>query len=138
MSEDPAGVRVRIGPFADAGLHVVERVGAEQVDAVTREAAGDERGVRVVEPGQHRDALGVDHRGLRAAIAQDLAIGADVEDGVAANGDGFGGGPECVRGVDLRVVDDEIDGSAAVVPLGADDQAGNQGGGHDRDNDICG
>ena len=60
------------------------------------------------------------------------------EDGVAADGDRLRGRSERIRGVDLGVVDDEIDGPAAVVALGTDDQSGDERSSHDRDNDVSG
>ena len=94
--------------------------------------------MRVVEPGQHRRALRVDHRRLRTAVAHDLALAADLENLVAADRDRVRDRPEIVGGVDPRVVDDEIDRAAVVVALGADDQAGDERARHDRDDEVSG
>ena len=46
--------------------------------------------VRVVEAGQHRAAVRVDDRRLRAAQALDFTVGADAQDLVAADGERLG------------------------------------------------
>ena len=66
----------------------VVRVG--EADLIERQAAADEMRVRVVEAGQDRAALGVDHDRLRAPEPLDLAVRSDAEDLVALHGDGFG------------------------------------------------
>ena len=47
-------------------------------------------------------------------------------------------GAEIVGGVDLGVVDDEVDRAAVVVALGSDDQAGDERARHDRDDEVSG
>ena len=69
---------MRVGPIGDSRLHVVEGLGVEQIDAVVRKAACDERRMRVVEARQDRHATRIDHRGLRSAIPEDLPVGADM------------------------------------------------------------
>ena len=53
-------------------------------------------------------------------------------------GDGVGDRAVIVGGVDPGVVDDEIDRPAVVVALGADDEAGDERAGHDRDDEVSG
>ena len=134
-ADDPRAERIRIG---DPLLHRLERLEAGQIDCLPRKTARDERDVRVVESGDHRRALCVDDGRLWTAIAEDLAVRADVQDLVPAHRDRFGHRPEAVGSVKLCVVDDEIDRAAVVVALRADDQARDERGRDDRDNDVCG
>ena len=92
--------------------------------------------VRVVEPRKHGSAVRVEHDGLRAAQPFDLTVRPHAQDLVAANRNGF-----CERvsaaGVDAPVGDDQIDGTAFIVALRADDEAGDERTGDDDDNDQC-
>ena len=128
-------------PCPDAGLYLVDRDGVGQVDPLEAEASVDEMDVRVVEARQYRGALRVDHRRLRLAEARDLALASDAEDLVAADGDGFGHRAARPGGIDLGVVDDDVDRAVGIVPLGhqsgderrrndSDDNIGGQAGSH--------
>ena len=68
----------------------------------------------------------VEHDGLCAAQALDLAIRSDAQYLVAANGDGFLQVGAAAR-IDLAVDDDEVDGAARIIALRADDEAGDEG-----------
>ena len=92
----------------------------------------------VVEPGNDGGPLGVDDGGLRTAVAHDLALAADLQDLVAADGEGFGHRAEVVGGINPGVVDDQVDRTAVVVALSADDQPGDEGSPHDGDDEVCG
>jgi hypothetical protein len=122
-ARDPLGVRTRRGPGLDSLLDLVECLCAEQLHTVAREPAGDERRMRIVEPRNDRRSLRVDDGRLRPAVAHDLALAADLENFVAADGDGFRHRTAVVGGIDPGVVDDEIDGAAGVVAVRADDQS---------------
>ena len=69
-------------------------------------------------PGKHGGAVRVQHHGLGAAQALDVAIRADAQDLVAADGDGL---LEVAPppGIDLAVDDDQVDRAAGVVALRA-------------------
>src|SRR5213079_3163386 len=94
-----------------------ERRRAVEADAVARETAFHQRRVRVVEASQDGATPRVDDRRLRTAVPQDFSLGADLQNLVAANGDGVGDRAEVVGDIHARVVDDEIDRAAAVVAL---------------------
>jgi hypothetical protein len=125
-AHDPRRFGPRLGPRGETRLHLVQRIGAVQPHAVARESAGDQRRMRVVEPREHGAAMRVDDGRLRAAVAHHLALAADLEDLVAADRDRLRRRAEVVGGVDLRVVDDQIDRAAAVVALRPDDQASDE------------
>ena len=105
-------------PCPDAGLYLVDRDGVGEVDALEAEAAVDEVDVRVVEARQYRRALRVDHRRLRLAQTRDLALASDAKNLVAADGDGFGHRAVRPGGIHLGVVDDDVDRTVGIVPLG--------------------
>ena len=129
---------MRLRPGRDPLLDVLEGRGAEQLHAVARQAARDERHMRVVEAREDGGALRVDDGRLRTAVAHDLALPADAENLVAADGDGGGDRALIVGDVDPGVVDDEIDRPAVVGALGADDEAGDECAGHDRNDEVSG
>ena len=135
---DPRRVRPGLGPGRDPLLDFLERRRAEELDAVARETAGHERGVGVVETGEDGRALRVDDGRLRTAIAHDLALAADLENLVAADRDRVGDRAEIVGGIHPGVVDDQIDRTAVVGALGADDEPGDERAGHDRDDEVSG
>ena len=137
-AEHPWPVGIRVGPVLHPPLHVLDGGGLDQVDPVERHAARHQIDPRVVESRQDGGALRVDHRRLRALQAGDLAIAADLQDLVAADGDCFGHRSLGVRRVDPRVVDDEVYGAVAVVALRADDEAGDQRDRDDGDDDEGG
>ena len=117
-AQDPGGVGVVARPCPDAGLYLVDREGVGEVDTLEAEATVDEMDVRVVEARQYRRALRVDHRRLRLAQTRDFALASDAEDLVAADGDGFGHRAARPGGIDLGVVDDDVDRAVGIVPLG--------------------
>src|SRR5918995_126098 len=88
----------------------------------------------VVEAWQHRATVRVDHGGLGAAQALDFAVGADAENLIAADGNGLGE-RRGAAGVHAAVGDDEIDQSALVIALRADDEAGDESPGYDQNHD---
>ena len=77
-------------------------------------------------------------RRLRAPVAHDFALAADVQNLVAADRHRLGHRSEIVGDVDPGVVDDQIDRTAVVVALRPDDEPGDQRGGHDGDDDVGG
>ena len=90
-----------------------------------RQRAGHELHPRVIQPRQHGGAVRVEHDCLRAPEALDVAIRSDAQNLVAANRQGFlkvG----AAAGIDLAVDDDEVDGAARIIALGADDEAGDE------------
>ena len=91
--------------------------------------------MRVVEAGQDGGALRIDRRRLRPAQPEDLAVAADPENLVAADRHRLGHVPSASPVNTTRVVDDQIDRPVAVVPLRADDEAGDQRDGDDADDD---
>ena len=137
-AEYPRTIGIGLRPVPDSPLDLLGRRRIEQVDAIERGAAVDEVEMRVVESGQDGGAFRVDHPGQWPLQAGDLAIAADTQNLIAANRDGFGHRPLVVRGVDPSVVDDEIHRPIVVVPLRADNQAGDQRERNDGDNDECG
>ena len=124
----------RLDPRAD----VVERGRARQIDALEIQASGDEMEMRVVEAGQHRRAARVDHRRLRAAEARDFTLAADAKNLVATDGDGLRHRAARTRRIHFRVVDDHVNGTIRVVPLGSDNQPGDERRRDDSNNDIGG
>ena len=74
------------------------------------------------------DIIDVDctERRLRLLQPHDFAFAADLQDLVAAHRDGVRHRAEIAGEVDLRVVDDEVDGATLVGALRSDDQSGNQ------------
>ena len=54
-----------------------------------REGAGHQLNVAVIQAGQDRRAMRIEHDCLRAAEPFDFAVGADAKDLIAANGNGF-------------------------------------------------
>ena len=130
------GVCGRPGP--DPRLHFVERVRAVQIDAIEAEPTGDEIEVCIVETGNDRRALGIDHRSLRTAEPHDLALASDAQNLVAADGDGFRHRAVRTCGIHLRVVDDHVDRTVGVAALRADNQSGDERRSDDSHNDIGG
>ncbi len=125
-------------PCPNPGLNVVERFGASQVNPREAQAAGDEVQMGVVEAREDRRAIRVDHRRLRAAEPRDLTLAADAKHLIAADGDGLRHRAASTGRIHLRVVDDDVDGPVRVVPLGPDDQAGDERRRDDSDDEIGG
>jgi hypothetical protein len=94
--------------------------------------------VCIVEPGQHRSAAGVDHDGLWPLKTSDLAIGADTQHLVSANGHRFGHRAATVGRIDACVANDKIDRTVVVVALRANDQAGNESGRDNCNDEVSG
>jgi hypothetical protein len=94
--------------------------------------------MRIVKSGKNGGAVNVDHVRVSPPVAHDLALGADVDDLVAADRDCVGDRARVIRLVDLRVVNDDVDRQAVVFALGAYDQSGNQRGAHDDDDQDAG
>ncbi len=83
--------------------------------------------VAVVEPGEHRRAVRVQRERVGTAQPLDVAVRADLEDLVGADGDRFrqlAAGP---AREDLGVGDDQIDGAVFVGTLGPDHVPGDKG-----------
>ena len=87
-------------------------------------------------PGSTARAQGVEENGLRTAQTVDLAVAANAQDLVAANGDGFRRAARGVRRIHLGVEDNEVHRTVAIVALRADDEPCDQGCGDDPDNDV--
>ena len=125
-------------PCPDPGLNVVQRFRADEVDPLEAQASGDEVQMGVVESGDHGRAPGVDHRRLGPAKAHDLALASDEQNLVAANRDRLSHRAVGAGGVQLRVVDDDVDGTVRIAPLGTDNQSGDERRRDDSDDDIGG
>jgi hypothetical protein len=119
-------------------LNVVNGFSAGEIDAVEPGSAGKEIRVRVVEARQYRSAARIDHRRLRTPQTHDLAFAADAQDLIAADRDRFSHRALRVGGVDLGVVDDDVDRAVTIVALGSDDESGNQRCRDDTDDDVGG
>ena len=138
VAEHPGPIGVCAGEGGDRRLDGRQGGRPEQVGAIHREAGAQQVQVRVVEAGQQRAAPGVDLDGLRPPQAAHLARAPDAQDLVAANRHRAFEGRRPVGREHLRVEDDQIDRPAVVVPLGADNEAGDHRDGHDRDDDERG
>ena len=124
-ARDPGAFGMRLGPDSDRVLNLVEGRRFEQVDLIERQPAADEVGMRIVEAGHDRAALGVDDRGLGALQALDLAVRSDANHLVAANRDRLGHVRAATACVDLAVNHDQVN-RVIVRPLGADNESGDQ------------
>ena len=76
--------------------------------------------VAVVEPGEHRRAVRVQRERVGTAQPLDVAVRADLEDLVGADGDRFRQLAAGSAREDLGVGDDQIDGAVFVGTLGPD------------------
>ena len=132
-AEQPGGRRLVFGVMAKFGFDIAGRSGRREIQVFERQCAAHELHARVVQPRQDGRTVRVEHDGLRAAQALDLAIRSDPQYLIAANGDGFlkvG----AAAGIDLAVDDDEVDGAAGIIALRADNEAGDEGGADDDGN----
>lgn len=87
-----------------------------------RECARDQLSVAVIQPRHDGRAVGIKHNRLSAAKPLHVAVRADTEDLVAADGNSFlevG----ATTGIHLAVDDDEINRAACIVTLGTDNQS---------------
>jgi hypothetical protein len=67
-------------------------------------------GVVIVEPGEKRPPLEIDHAGRGSDILPDLVAAADARDAIADDRHRFGGGLVIVDGDDRTVQENEISG----------------------------
>ena len=120
-AEQPLARWLPLGVVADLSADGVDRCSRGEIELLERERAGHQVNVAVIQTGQHRGAMGVQHDRLRAAETLHFAVGAHAKDLVAADGNGFLELATAAR-IDLAVDDDQIDRAARVVTLRADDQ----------------
>src|SRR5262249_24335777 len=80
----------------------------------------------------------VHQRGRAPHEPLDVVIAANTQDPVSSHGDCGGCAFRRIAGVDVPVVDNEIDRPALVLPLGADNQSGDERDGHDGGHDKRG
>jgi hypothetical protein len=132
---NPRVAGIRLGP---CGQTPGDGVGGEdvvQIEHLERQPAVDEVEMGIVESGKDGRTLCVDDGRLRAAQAVDFAVAANAQDLVAADGHRLRHRPILVRGVDPRILDDEID-RAVVVALRASHKPGDEGRGDDSNDDV--
>ena len=133
--EEPGRRDVVLGVIPKFSFEVVDRPCRSKIEMPESKGTGHQFQVRIVEPGQHRRAMGVENDGLGTPEALDVAIRSDPQNLVAANGDGFlkigAAAP-----IHLAVDDDQIDRTVRIFSLCADDEAGNErGSDNDRHDD---
>ena len=105
----PSGSATRL--LADHCQSALERVHSVPSQLVVVESAlPDGVGVRVVEPGDHRVAPGVDDPGVLPPMGRDLHVGADGRELVAFHGERGRLRAPCIHRDDLGVHHDQIGG----------------------------
>ncbi len=132
-AEEPGCRGLVFGVMAKFGFEIPGGSCGGQIQVFERQRAAHELHARVVQPRQDGRAVCVEHDGLGAAQAFDLAIRSDPQYLVAADRHGFlkvG----AATGINLAVDDDEVDGAIGVIALRADDEPGDEGGTDDDGN----